>query len=228
MANADICNMNILLAAATFNEIQPASAFMDSPEFQSDKTRCSVLITGVGGIATTYNLTRSIRDDRPDFALLAGVAGSFRSELLPGSVVCVNEELIGDLGAEESKEFRDVFDLGLITHNEFPFQEKILKNPNIHSKDAYGLMPVRSISINEITTRKERIESLLNKYNPEIESMEGAAFHYVCLQENIPFLQIRGISNYVGERNKENWNLNLAITNLNKVIIELLISLKQP
>ncbi len=51
--------------------------------------------------------------------------------------------------------------------------------------------------------------------------MEGAAFHYVCLQEKIPFLQLRAISNYVGERNKANWNLNEAIRNLNKKLIEI-------
>ena len=50
--------------------------------------------------------------------------------------------------------------------------------------------------------------------------MEGAALHYVCLMEKIPFLQIRSISNYVGERNKRNWNMKEAIANLNKKLIE--------
>jgi futalosine hydrolase len=52
--------------------------------------------------------------------------------------------------------------------------------------------------------------------------MEGAAFHYVCLTEKVPFLQLRAVSNYVGERNKKNWNIKLAIENLNKATIEVL------
>jgi len=35
-----------------------------------------------------------------------------------------------------------------------------------------------------------------------------------CLQKEIPFLQIRGISNYVGERDKSKWKMEEAIDNL--------------
>ena len=46
--------------------------------------------------------------------------------------------------------------------------------------------------------------------------MEGAALHYVCLMENIPFLQLRAVSNFVGERNKANWEIGEAIHHLNE------------
>jgi futalosine hydrolase len=55
--------------------------------------------------------------------------------------------------------------------------------------------------------------------------MEGAALHYVCLLEKIPFLQVRSISNYIGERNKKKWNIKESINNLNKELIRLLESL---
>jgi futalosine hydrolase len=38
----------------------------------------------------------------------------------------------------------------------------------------------------------------------------------------IPFLQLRGISNLVGERNKENWKISLAIEQVNQSLIRLL------
>jgi futalosine hydrolase len=41
--------------------------------------------------------------------------------------------------------------------------------------------------------------------------MEGAAIFYVCLMENIPFAEIRSISNYAGEMDKSKWNIPLAI-----------------
>jgi futalosine hydrolase len=56
--------------------------------------------------------------------------------------------------------------------------------------------------------------------------MEGAALHYIGLKENIPFLQLRSISNYVGERDKEKWQLQEAIRNVNLVLQELLTKLK--
>ncbi len=52
--------------------------------------------------------------------------------------------------------------------------------------------------------------------------MEGAALHFVCLRERIPFLQLRTISNKIGERDKTKWNIGLAILNLNAELILLL------
>ncbi|MFZ1371603.1 MAG: futalosine hydrolase, partial [Ferruginibacter sp.] len=65
-------------------------------------------------------------------------------------------------------------------------------------------------------------QQFIKQFKPGIETMEGAALHYVCLQENIPFLQIRSISNYVGERDKIKWKLKEAIENLNTDLIKLI------
>lgn len=211
--------MNILITAATSLEIKSVIELLQAQNFRMQKKEFTLLITGIGGMATVYNLTKNFLHTRPDYSIQAGIAGSFHSGIPVGSVVCVQEELMGDSGAEESNEFKDVFDLGLMDDNDLPFIRKVLKNPYAEDFAKYGIPLVRSIGINEITTRKERIELLRKKFNPDIESMEGAAFHYVCLQEKIPFLQIRAISNYVGERNKENWKLQSAIENLNKKII---------
>jgi futalosine hydrolase len=52
--------------------------------------------------------------------------------------------------------------------------------------------------------------------------MEGAALHFVALMENITFLQLRSVSNYVGERDKTKWDLSGAINNLNKQLQDLI------
>lgn len=62
---------------------------------------------------------------------------------------------------------------------------------------------------------------------PVVESMEGAAFHYVCLQQQIPFIQLRSISNEIGERDKSKWEMKKAITQLNEKLIDLLNSIAQ-
>jgi len=59
-------------------------------------------------------------------------------------------------------------------------------------------------------------------FDPVTESMEGAALHYVCLMENVPFVQIRGISNYIGERNKQKWDMMNSIVNLNETLIKII------
>jgi len=55
--------------------------------------------------------------------------------------------------------------------------------------------------------------------------MEGAALHYIALQEKIPFIQLRSTSNYIAERNKKNWDMPNAIESLNQSLLKLLQTL---
>ena len=87
------------------------------------------------------------------------------------------------------------------------------------------LRKVTGISVNEITTDKKKVKLYRDRFKPVIESMEGAALHYVSLMEKIPFLQIRSVSNYIAERNKQKWNMKEAVENLNKELISILIQL---
>jgi len=52
--------------------------------------------------------------------------------------------------------------------------------------------------------------------------MEGAAFLFVCEHEQIPCIQLRAVSNFVEKRNKEAWNIPLAIENLNQQLIAII------
>ena len=224
---ADICIMYILIVAATAGEIAPTVAFIKQHGFSVKEHETDVLITGVGAIATTYQLTSILQQSRPDYVLQAGIAGSFSNDLPLGSIVFVGEEMTGDCGAWENNGFSDLFDLKLLNENDPPFTNKGLPNPYTADWAHYQIPFVRSISVNESTTQPARIELLKKKYNPATESMEGAAFHYVCLSEQIPFMQIRAISNLVGERNKGLWKMEEAIANLNTKLIELISALPE-
>jgi futalosine hydrolase len=52
--------------------------------------------------------------------------------------------------------------------------------------------------------------------------MEGAGLHYVALMEKLPFLQIRSVSNFIGERDKTKWEMKKSITNLNRALQQLI------
>jgi futalosine hydrolase len=84
------------------------------------------------------------------------------------------------------------------------------------------LPAVKAITVNKVSDSLIQKRQAMINFAPEIESMEGAALHYVCLQENIPFIQIRSISNLIGERDKSKWNFKEAIVNLNRELIKLI------
>ena len=87
---------------------------------------------------------------------------------------------------------------------------------------------VNGVTVNEISTQTTRIHYYRDQLQSQVETMEGAALHYVALQENIPFLQVRSLSNYVGERDKSKWQLDSAITQLNLELERILSKLIQP
>ncbi len=213
--------MNILLAAATPMEIQTTREYLAEKMYYRKDFNISILITGVGLVNTTYALLKYINKNKPDLVIQAGIGGSLHPLYPPGSVVMIKEEIIGDLGVEENDGFYDVFDLKLAGENVFPFSSKLLKNPHQRIWEVINLPRVKAISVNEITTGSLRIQQLIEKYGAVIESMEGAALHYVCLQETVPFIQLRAVSNFAGERDKTKWQINDAITSLNRELIEI-------
>lgn len=212
--------MDILLIAATNFEIQPTINLLNERHHVIGNNRFSVLIAGIGSMSTTYWLTKTIASKRPQLLIQAGIAGSFSADYPPGSIVLVNEEVTGDLGVEENNEFKDVFDMGLPQITD-PYTGKNLVNNNPELLQQQNLPLVRSVTISEISTRPQRIQQLQQKYQPVVESMEGAAFHYVALTEKIPFIQLRAISNYVGERDKTKWKMKDSIALLNEKLKEI-------
>ena len=111
--------MRIAIAAATSFEIQPLQHFLGQQEFHSPH-HFQVLITGIGSIAATYRLTKYVLEQQPDCVLQAGIGGSFTQKLMPGAVVAISEETMGDLGAAEQGTFNDLFDLGLLQPSDAP------------------------------------------------------------------------------------------------------------
>lgn len=218
--------MNCLIVAATSLEI---SKFIQhcrtTDKFHHIDLQLDFLITGVGMLNTSYALMKHLQVKQPHVIVNAGIAGSFSKKHTPGAVVVVKNETMADLGVMEKDGYKDVFDLKLQASSQFPFDKKKLTNTYSAFLNRTFLPKVKSVSVNQITSSKKTAELYSNKYKAEIENMEGAAVHYICLREKIPFVQIRSISNYVGDRNKKNWKINEAVNNLNTELIRLVESL---
>jgi futalosine hydrolase len=209
--------MEVLLCAATRFEIDPTIQYLASQNIKN----IDILVTGVGLIAATYHITKAVYQKRPQLILQAGIAGALDNNLKLGSVVIIESETIGDLGVMEQGSFRSLFDMEFVQENDRPWTNARLLNAS-GILDEILLPKVKGVSINEITTLPSRIEHYKDTLGVSVESMEGAALHYVGLMENIPFLQVRSLSNFVGERDKSKWHIKEAIENLNKELIPII------
>lgn len=195
----------------------------------SDKFEFSLLVAGVGSMATSWNMNHWIElNGKPDVAINAGIAGSFRDDLTPGDVVLPLTDCFADLGIENGNDFLTLSEAGLISADEFPYKNGMLYADPLYINNIKSILkPVRAITVNTATGSETTRDRLIKKFNPDIETMEGATFFYICSRENIPFLAVRAISNKVGPRIKNNWNIPLALSNMSEKLIDILLILQR-
>jgi futalosine hydrolase len=213
--------MRIIVTAATVDEWMPAYLQID-PLYTSESKRMKVTFhqSGVGMLSSAVSLTKILTEEKPDLVIQIGIAGCFDEKTSLGKVVCISEESLGDLGVQEDGKWKDTFDLKLEKSSYPPFEKRKLPNQWLKDYNLLKLPEVAAITINQITTAQDQKLQLIKKYEPVTESMEGAALHYVCRTFNIPFIQFRAISNYIGERDKSKWEIKTSIENLNQVLLK--------
>ena len=217
--------IKILLISATELEIAPL--IQNGAEIISDNTfskrinntLVTFLITGIGIHSMTYTLTNHLANNSYSFIILAGIAGSYSKKYKIGDIVNVSNERFSDLGQISDNGFDTLFDMGLQDKNQFPFSDGKMENYTLINNSVVNQLP--KVKANTIQTIRSKKAQLKNS-NAEIESMEGAAFFFVCMMEKQAFIQIRAISNYVGEMDKSKWNIPLAVSNLSITIMSLI------
>ncbi len=220
--------MKILCLSATKLEIDPIlerisedlSASGNSLSVTYKSHNIKFLITGIGSVHTTYHLARELTDAEYDIVIDLGICGSFSDEISLGEVVYVKEEMFADLGVEAEVGFRTIFEAGLAKEDMRPYSNgKLLNTTRIGGKVIGNLKRVIGVTVNKSTGSLVEAEYIKEKFSADIENMEGAAVFYTCLQESVPFVEIRSVSNRVGITDKASWNIPLAVKNLSEVVI---------
>ncbi|OCX50283.1 futalosine hydrolase [Mucilaginibacter sp. PPCGB 2223] len=196
--------MQILIVAATADEISPLASHC------GDNQPFAVLITGVGMVATAFALGRHLAVNNYDLVVNLGIAGSFDRSIGLGEVVEIAEDRIAELGAQDDEAFLSIEALGFGESDFYP--ERMITQ----------LRKVRAITVNTVHGNEASIAKISNRLQPQLESMEGAAFFYACKQAGVAGVQIRAVSNYVEKRNRNAWKIGLAIKNLNSFAVDLL------
>ena len=218
--------MSLLVVAATVPEIDPLlQSFRFVSEGAVPRVRrysaggrdVDVLVTGIGMVATAAWCARALAARRYEHALNLGVCGSFDPALAPGEVVHVVTDRIAELGAEDRDRFLTLPELGLPGDDEPPFRGGLLVNDAPAAGPALAALPaVTGITVNTAHGSAETIARVRERFGPQVESMEGAAFMYACLISGVRFAQVRAISNVVEPRNRAAWKMAEAVAALDE------------
>ncbi len=229
----------ILFTAAEQEELECARhAFRLYENRLPEGISADFMLTGIGTTSTCYRLTRKILEaaaDNAPYSLIIniGIAGSFNMRQFPiGAAAVIDKEYFGDLGFETMFGFQTLFQYELLDADLFPYKGGALYRQQLDA-DMEDLLSrydkATGVTVQTVTGNPAKVEDMKERFSPDMESMEGAAVYYVCLQEKIPFFELRTVSNEVGERDKSKWNISLALRNLTescKEIFSVLCHLK--
>ena len=170
-----------------------------------------VLITGVGMVNTAINLTKELIKSDYDLVINMGIAGSFSDDVKIGDVVEVVEDTFSEIGFEDGDKFSEFTDFSIKT--------------SYSVKSKTNLRKAKGVTINTVHGKEDSITEIVNRINSDIETMEGDSVFKVCEELDVSYMQIRAISNNVEIRNKDNWDINLAIRNLNSEVEKIIDTL---
>lgn len=229
----------MLISVATRKEVEPwlsqrANVKQHSPhvvQLEEQNKQVYVVFTGVGMMHSAMHTALCIQQYKPACVLHTGIAGCFDLTMPLGSLVRVLGDGCPDMGAISPKGFIGLSQLGLVDDLMLPYGPAGLPSSDAwpHWTSVSALPSGRGITVGASGGSAEQIAetlhraALLHATPPLVETMEGAGCQLAAMWFNLPFLHVRAISNHVEPRNREKWNLELALASLSTFLDQVLI-----
>jgi futalosine hydrolase len=166
-----------------------------------------VIVGGVGPVEAAVSTARALERGSYDAVLSAGIAGGFPGSPL-GSIVLASSIVFADLGAETADGFVAVDDLGFgRTRYDATFR------PSIGAREGTIL------TVSTVTGTAAVAAQLQARYPDAVaEAMEGAGVAAAACLRGVPFAEIRAISNPVGPRQRDLWDVPAALDALGRAV----------
>jgi nucleoside phosphorylase len=162
------------------------------------------LVCGVGPVEAAAATARALAAAEPGTAVLhVGLAGS--DELAPGSLVVGSQAVYDDLVAR------------------WPIVARVPPDPDLvesalRALPGAELLPVR-------TSARVDAPRQTTPGTPLVEAMEGFGVLRAAQLAGVPAVEVRVVSNEVGEEDRERWSVDAALETLGRVLPQLVESI---
>ena len=183
-----------------------------------------LVVTGPGIANTVHGLSVAVADEKPELIVQMGCGGGFeQAGLVIGDVVIASREIDAQLGLEKelagaavgrlpfpviARSGKEIFNCYPVDRGEIERASKILITG--FAKSGVSVMTGPFITVATVTASLGRAGDLHRLHGAMVENMEGAGAAHVAALYDIPFMEIRVVSNMVGVRDKSKWDLPLA------------------
>ncbi len=203
------------------------------------------MISGIGKTNAAHAATFIAERFYPDLFILFGIGGAYPSSGLGvGDIAVAQKEVYGDEGVLTGDGFHGAESIGIPLlkrgrrkyFNEFPLDKRLFgktvralkrqipPHPPLEKGGRGDFMVKKGgfVTVSTCTGTRKRASELQKRFGAVCENMEGAAVAHVCTSYGIPVIEIRGISNIVGDRDRARWDIRQAAENCQRVLMELL------
>lgn len=187
--------------------------------------RRGALVLGTGKAAAAATMSELIAHERPRAVLLFGVGGAFPARhalhdhgLAPGSTCMIGSDLLADDGVMMPEGFHSMSEL------DFGENGPWVMDPERTATAAQllGVPVLQAATVSTCSATEALSAEIARRSVASVESMEGAAVALVCFKHRVPFLQLRAISNFTGDRARGEWNLEQAVQRLAEAVTVLM------
>lgn len=158
----------------------------------------------------------------PKIIVIFGIGGAYPSSCAEiGDIVIASEEIVGDEGVLTPDGFKDagfigiplVHKPGMTLFNRFPAPESLVRKAHdaaASSGIGRRVQIGRFVTLSTCTGTSRRSQEIERMYAGVCENMEGAAAAQVALMHDVPWIELRGISNIVEDRDTSKWMASQA------------------
>ena len=191
-----------------------------------DSSPVTLLETGIGSVNVAQAVTAYLESATPELVFQIGIGGAYRpSGLAVGDIAVATSEAYGDTGVVTPEGWKPLDEIGIpLTSGD----------AEVYGVDVYNVIPVDAkvasaawealseeatdsrveagpfVTVQQCTGVGAIGDELAGRWNAICENMEGAAAAHVCSLYDVPFLEVRAISNLVEDRDPSKWDIPLA------------------
>ncbi len=191
-------------------------------------------VGGMGKVNAAHAATLLLTQYNPAALIIFGIGGAYpSSEAQIGNVVLAKEEIAGDEGVLTLEGFKDTEYIGIplvktaasVIYTTYSAHEALRKQAvqalTLH-QDLGTVHQGSFITLSTCTGTSARARELEERYHGLCENMEGAAAAQIAELHQVPWLEVRGISNIVEDRDLDTWDIPRAVDAAQKAVIYIL------
>ncbi len=195
--------------------------------------RVLLCVGGMGKVNAAHAATLLFTQFTPASLVVFGIGGAYPSSGAGvGEIALAREEIAGDEGVLTPDGFRDATSIGIPLlktagariFTTYPAPEA-LHARSLRTLTAQAGLVVHTgafVTLSTCTGTAARARELEQRYHALCENMEGAAAAHVAEQHNIPWVEVRGISNIVEDRDLSKWDIPKAASAVQDAVLRLL------